>query len=154
MRSIDFTEVFKNILEDGVDAELAGNRHVIYVDISKVDQIPAGAIMSGKPDRKNKLDELYGYLRNHVEPFNKYTEHPELTGRRRREYDITRFEVHAVENIEEVACGEAPRIKASAGDPVNRGRKNGSPRVPLTGGTSEQVSSSWRHAPNPAEITS
>jgi len=120
---IDMTQGFNEVLEDAVPVKLVGERHAIYVDVNKVDEIKGLAIISGNATRKKKLNELWGFVKNNVAPYSDY----EVGVDGKRQYDIKRVEVFAVDNLEEVANGEAPNVVASAGDPENKGR---APRTP------------------------
>ncbi len=99
-------------------------RAAVYVNQADVAAANPLAFPKGRLDIKSKLDDLYGHLRNHVAPYNVFTEsavNPD-TGKTHRVYQVCVLEVHAVTDITAVESGKFTII-ASSGDP-DRGKKD------------------------------
>ena len=106
MRTINLGNGWTSMLEKAVEVVPHAKARFLYVDVADVDAVPALAIPSGIHTREAVLDELFGFLRNHVQP---YCERDVLG-----KHLVVRVEMHAVDNLDAVAAGEPGRILASS----------------------------------------
>ena len=112
MRTINLGNVWDQVLESAVEVIPHEKTRTVYVDAALLEAVPAIACPTGKSDAKSKLNELYGHLRNHVAPYNE----KDVDGNR----VLTRVEVIAISNIDDVANGAAPVVIEIGGNPEGR----------------------------------